>query len=153
MNNIHHTALGFDYGTKRIGVAVGQTLTATATPLTTISHVHGQPAWEPIARLIEEWQPEVLVVGMPLNMDGTEHAMTLAARNFAEQLRTRYRLPVHLIDERLSSVEAEHTVASAGRRVHPRSKSAKEAVDKIAAQIILQNWLASPDSRHAESDR
>ena len=153
MINAHLTALGFDYGTKRIGVAVGQSLTATATPLTTISHVHGQPGWEPIARLIDEWQPDVLVVGMPLNMDGTEHAMTVAARNFAEQLRARYRLPVHLIDERLSSVEAEHAVASAGRRVKLHSKGAKEEIDKIAAQIILQSWLASPDSRHAESDR
>ena len=137
------TALGFDYGTKRIGVAVGQTLTATARPVTTVDHVHHQPDWSAIGQLIDDWQPDTLVVGLPLNMDGTEHAMTAAARDFAETLRSRYKLPVHLVDERLSSIEAEGLVAASGRHRQPHTKSAKRAVDMHAAQLILQHWLHS----------
>ncbi len=138
MNQAPSTVLGFDYGLRRIGVAVGQTLTATATPLTTIHAQDGQPDWESIGALISEWSPKALVVGLPLNMDGTEHEMTQAARTFAAQLQTRYHRPVHLVDERLSSLEAERILNAQGKR----GRSGKTDIDKIAAQLILQSWLA-----------
>lgn len=124
------TLLAFDYGEKRIGVAVGQTLTATATPLAIIPCRRRRPDWQEIARLIARWQPAALIVGIPLNMDGTEQPMTRAAQHFARQLEQRYGLPVHGVDERLSSVEAR-----ARRR-------APDNLDAIAAQVILETWLA-----------
>ena len=105
------TLLGFDYGKKRIGVAVGQKLTATATPAETLHSSNDQPDWAGIARLIETWRPQALVVGLPLHMDGTEHALTEAAREFGRALEQRFDLPVHLIDERLTSIEAGHLLA------------------------------------------
>lgn len=128
------TVLGFDYGAKRIGVAVGQELTRTATPLETIPVKDGKPAWECITRLIEVWQPQALVVGLPLNADGTEHTVSRAARRFAYRLHGRYNLPVHTIDEQLTSVMAEHASPPAVRR-------AGRGVDPVAAQYILQTWL------------
>ncbi len=138
MNDAPTTVLGFDYGLRRIGVAVGQTLTATATPLTTVHAQDGRPAWEAIERLLAEWSPKALVVGLPLNMDGTEHEMTHAARDFAAQLHSRYHKPVHLVDERLSSLEAERILAAQGKR----GRGGRTDIDKIAAQLILQSWLA-----------
>ena len=88
------TLLCFDYGKKRIGVAVGQTLTATATPLKTISVIKGTPDWDTISQTIEEWQTDALVVGKPLNMDGTGQAMTRASNDFANELSQRYHLPI-----------------------------------------------------------
>ncbi len=128
------TLLGFDYGTRRIGVAVGQTLTGTARPLTTLPCRNGKPDWETIGRLIREWQPSRLVVGLPLHMDGTEQPMTDQARRFGRQLEGRYNLPVEWMDERLSSEEAERTLGSA------RDKA---AVDAVAAAVILRDWLAT----------
>ncbi len=126
--------LGFDYGKKRIGVAVGQTLTRTATPLTTITVHNGRPDWETITRLLAEWKPLALVVGHPCNMDGSEHELTKAARRFGNQLAGRYNLPVHSVDERLTSFEAEMELRSEGRR-------GKQAIDPVAARLILQTWL------------
>lgn len=128
------TLLGFDYGTRRIGVAVGQTLTGTARPLTTLPCRNGKPDWEAIGRLIREWQPSRLVVGLPLHMDGTEQPMTDQARRFGRQLEGRYNLPVEWMDERLSSEEAERALGSA------RDKG---AVDAVAAAVILRDWLAT----------
>ncbi len=133
------TLLGFDYGTRRIGVAVGQDLTATATALVTLTAQDGRPDWSRISTLIETWQPQALVVGLPYNMDGSDQAMTVAARRFGNQLRGRYNLPVHLHDERLSSVDAgRHIEASTLSR---RKKQERGRVDRIAAQLILQSWL------------
>ncbi len=124
------TLLGFDYGEKRIGVAVGQTLTATASPLATIKVKNHRPDWDTVSRLIETWKPDALVVGLPLNMDGTPQAMTSAAERFVRQLHGRYRVPVRTVDERLSTFEAKK-----------RSKSRRHPVDPIAAQLILETWL------------
>lgn len=123
------TLLGFDYGRKRIGVAVGQSLTATASALTTVHARDGKPDWPAIGRLVAEWKPGALVVGIPYHMDGSEQDMTRAAERFCRQLEGRYRLPVYRAEERLSSyiVESGH--------------AGGQAVDPLAAQVILQDWL------------
>lgn len=125
--------LGFDYGTKRIGIAVGQTLTGSARPLTIVRARDGKPDWEAISRLIAEWQPAALVVGLPVHMDGTEHERTARARRFGNQLAGRYNLPVHRVDERLTSYDAEQALRAQGK--------GGEALDAVAAQLILQSWL------------
>jgi putative Holliday junction resolvase len=127
------TLLAFDYGEKNIGVAVGQTLTGTANPLETIRVAGSSPDWDAISRMVKTWKPDALVVGLPLNMDGTEQKVTRRARRFSDQLFGRYRLPVHLVDERLTTREARDRLAAEGRAGsddHP-----------VAAQIILESWL------------
>jgi putative Holliday junction resolvase len=124
------TLIGFDYGNKRIGVAVGQTVTGTATPLETIACVDGKPDWSRISRLIEQWHPQALVVGDPLNMDGTDQEVSINADKFSDELTRRFPLPVYRTDERLSSYEAKQ-----------RLKSTRD-LDPVAAQAILETWLA-----------
>ena len=126
------TLLGFDYGRKRIGVAVGQGLTASATPLTTVPARDGKPDWDAIGRLIAEWKPDALVVGIPYHMDGSEQDMTRAAEKFCRQLEGRSRLPVHRAEERLSSWVVEARLPAAERQA---------AIDPLSAQVILQDWL------------
>lgn len=132
------TLLGFDYGNKRIGIAVGQTLTATATPLVTVSVRRGEPDWNRIDDILREWRPAALVVGDPLNMDGTSQALTEEATAFADRLARRYRLPVHRADERLSSWEAK-----------TRLKDTYN-LDPVAAQAILETWLSEHAAELAE---
>ncbi len=131
--------LGFDYGLKRIGVAVGNRITGQASPLETVPARDGKPDWEAITRLIDQWQPAQLVVGRPLHMDGSEQELTQRARRFGNQLGGRYNLPVHAVDERLSSVEAEQRLRDEGIA----TGRDKGAVDRTAAAIILQGWLDS----------
>ncbi len=128
---------GFDFGMKRIGVAVGQTVTMSARPLETIIAIKGMPQWERLDRLIKLWQPEALIVGLPLNMDGTEQPVTTHARTFANHLEIRYQLQVFTIDERLSTKDARERIFNQG------GYKALQAgqVDAVAAQLILQNWL------------
>ncbi len=128
------TLLGFDYGTRRIGVAVGQSLTRTATPLATIQTANGRPDWIAIARLIDEWRPDALVVGLPLEMDGTPAEVHDRACKFARQLEGRFHLPVHMADERLTSREAR-------ARLGAEVVKSKERVDAVAAKLILETWL------------
>ncbi|MDX1512667.1 MAG: Holliday junction resolvase RuvX [Gammaproteobacteria bacterium] len=135
------TLLAFDFGLKRIGVAVGQTLTGTANPLDTVRMNNQRPDWPAIARLIETWSPDALVVGLPLNMDGSEQEMTDHARRFGRQLEGRFHLPVHLADERLSTREARSRLSGADR--------AADAPDPVAAQVILEGWLAGGTSKVA----
>ena len=129
------TLLGFDYGTKRIGVAVGQDITRTVTPLTTLYCQNDNPDWDSIGNLIAQWQPDRLVVGLPLHLDGSTQALTERAQHFGNQLKGRYNLPVELVDERLTSHEAETELAARGR------KAAKADIDALAAALILQSWL------------
>ena len=131
-----HTLLGFDFGTQRIGIAVGQSVTGTASALRTVASRNGKPDWETISLLINEWRPDALVVGLPLHADGSDSEMTGAARKFARQLEARYRLPVHTMDERLSS-RAARGLQQDGKR------GAQAGIDALAAMIILQNWLES----------
>jgi putative Holliday junction resolvase len=129
--------LGFDFGYKRIGVAVGQSLTATASPLITLDAKLGVPNWDAVLKLIVEWRPLALVVGLPTCIDDTEQYTTSASKGFARQLRRRFMLPVHLVDERLSTVEARaHLYAQGGYR-----KIKKTEVDSVAACVILEQWL------------
>ena len=130
--------LGFDYGTSRIGVAVGQTLTGTASPLTTLD-AHGRdPDWAAIDRLVEEWRPVALIIGIPRNMDGTDSEMTALASRFLRQLRARHRLPTFGVDERLTTFDAEQRLAEAGL---PRDRARGE-IDRVAAQLILETWFS-----------
>lgn len=131
--------LGFDFGLQRIGVAVGQTLTQTATAIDIVACSSGKPDWAHIERLIKQWQPDALVVGYPLNMDGTTQDMTRACERFSHRLHGRFNLPTHLQDERLSS---QHAEAKANFRYNPNKK--KQFVDDVAAQVILERWLQQP---------
>ena len=127
-------ALGFDFGQQRIGIAVGQQVTGTATAICTVQSRDGKPDWDTISGLINEWQPDTLVVGLPLHADGLDSEISLAARKFARQLEGRYRLPVYTMNEYLSS--------QAAMELQEQDRQAgKTGVDAIAARIILQNWL------------
>jgi putative Holliday junction resolvase len=123
------TLLGLDFGLKHIGVAVGQTITRSATPMTTVNAADGRPDWTALDALIHEWQPERLIVGLPLNMDGTRSDMAKRAQRFANRMNARYRLPVEMRDERLTSQEARSLSDD------PDTRHA------IAAQLILKAWL------------
>jgi putative holliday junction resolvase len=133
--------IGFDYGTKRIGVAVGQSLTATARPLTIVLVKNEQIDWQVIHALIQEWQPEAFVVGLPKYADGTDNFVTVAVREFCQQLQVRYQLPVHTIDETLSSVAAVEKIL-----LKKKGKGKKNPkivnLDAVAAQVILETWFA-----------
>lgn len=131
------TMLSFDFGTKSIGAAVGQQLTGTARPLTAIKAQDGIPDWNLIERLLKEWQPDLVVVGLPLNMDGTEQPLTARARKFANRLHGRFGVQVELHDERLSTVEARADLfARGGFRA-----LTKGSVDSLSAVIILESWF------------
>ncbi len=129
----YQTLLGFDYGRKRIGVAVGQQVTQSASALTTVRARDGKPDWPGITRLLEEWKPDALVVGIPYHMDGSEQDMTRAAQRFCRQLEGRYHLPVYQAEERLSSWVVENDLAQQAR--------SGQAIDPLSAQVILQDWL------------
>lgn len=131
------TMLAFDFGTRRVGVAVGNTLTRIAHPLATIDAADSAARLASIGALIDEWQPAGLVVGLPLHADGSEHAMTSKARDFAGELSRRFALPVEFEDERHSTEAAREALAAQGRGGR-RSRALR---DQVAAQIILQAWL------------
>jgi len=133
--------MGFDYGIQRTGIAIGNQLTGIATPHTTLTSKQGQPDWENISRLIKEWRPQKLIVGLPLYLDQTESDLTRAARRFANRLHGRYGLPVETIQEQLSSREAEQRLKQA-RQQGRKKKIQKSDIDQLAAAIILESWLA-----------
>jgi len=135
------TALGFDYGGKRIDVAVGQTVTRSASPLGVVPVRGEEPDWQAIERLVTEWRPASLVVGLPYNMDLSEQEMTGRARRFAAGLAERFPLPVHTVDERLSSREAEAQLKE--RRQQGRRRVTREDIDGAAACVILESWFNS----------
>jgi len=126
--------LGFDYGTKKIGVAVGQTVTATATALTTLKAKQQRPDWDKIGALISTWQPDALVVGMPYDLDDSEAHVASRAQRFARQLEGRFQLPVHMADERLTSMIALQDLK--GKRIEYGD------TDAVAAKLILETWLS-----------
>lgn len=130
--------MAFDFGTKRMGVAIGQTLTRSATPLETLTMKNGNPPWDNIQKLIQRWKPEALIVGIPLNMDGTDQPITLTARAFAETLAEKTQLPVHQTDERLTTKSArEQLFLEGGYKALQTGQ-----VDAYAAKLILENWFA-----------
>lgn len=140
------TVLGFDYGRRRIGVAVGQEITGTATELASLPAREGVPDWPALERLVQRWAPDALVVGVPYHMDGREHELTGQARRFARQLQGRFHLPVHEVDERLSSHEAEAIAAERRAAGHPR-RIRKGDIDRLAARIIVEDWLRLQERR------
>jgi len=123
------TYICFDYGEKRIGVAVGQTLTGTATPLQTIKVINGRPDWGTITGIIRQWQPDALIIGMPVRMDDSRQDITDSAERFARQLEGRYQQQVFRTEERLTTYEARS-----------RLKRTRD-LDPVAAQVILESWL------------
>ena len=131
------TVLAFDFGTRRIGVAVANTLTRNAQALATLVAAKGETPFDAIGDLIDAWQPSQLVVGLPVHADGTPHAMTARARRFAHLLESRFERPVALVDERWTSEAAAHALREQG--VGGRKARAKR--DEAAAEIILQAWL------------
>ena len=146
------TVLAFDFGTKRIGVAVGEFELAQAHPLATIRSERNDRRFAEIAALIDEWKPVRLVVGLPVALDGTPHAMTARCIRFANQLRGRFGLDVDYAEERLSSAEAEERLRESGYN----ARGAREHLDTLAAQIILQSYFQRlpenpPDPCHASS--
>jgi putative Holliday junction resolvase len=144
--------IGLDYGKKRIGVAVGQTFTATANPLAIVAVKNEQPDWLHLDALIREWQPQALIIGLPKYADGSDNAVTLEIRHFQQQLQERYQLPIHTIDETLSSIAAAQQLAFAKQHRHtvPKKRDytlqtmhkSQSKVDAVAAQIILETWFA-----------
>jgi len=137
------TLMAFDFGEKRIGVAVGNTLVGIAHPLQTIASESNDDRFKAIGELIAEWQPAQLVVGLPSHLDGTEHELSRLCRKFANRLHGRFNLPVALVDERLSSAEASQTLKEAGIG----GRKQKPMLDQVAAQVILQSFL--DQSSHA----
>ena len=148
------TVLAFDFGEKRIGVAVGEWALGQAHPLTTIRSEANAERFAAIGALIGEWQPVSLVVGLPVALDGAAHAMSARCTRFANQLRGRFGLPVAHVDERYSSVEAEERLREPGSRRHRgarRGQDAKAQIDTLAAQIILQSYFDA-QAGHAAPD-
>ena len=129
--------LGFDYGLKQIGVANGQTLTCSASGITILKAVDGIPNWAEVEKLLQEWAPDLVVVGLPLNMDDSESELSSRARKFARRLQGRFAVEVEMVDERLTSREAKMLGREQGS--YDLTK-----IDHIAASLILQSWLDCP---------
>ncbi|KEI69925.1 Holliday junction resolvase [Endozoicomonas elysicola] len=138
------TVLGFDFGTRNIGVAAGQVITQTASALPSLKAKDGIPDWHQIEALIQEWKPDAIIVGIPLNMDGSESEMSRRARKFGNRIHGRFNLPFYEADERLTSFEAKEWAGKLGHKGHYGSNP----VDAMAAQIILEAWLNDPKNEH-----
>ncbi len=137
VNNKLKSIMSFDYGKKRHGIAMGQRITQTANGITCISAKDGKPNWDELDKIVKEWLPDAFVVGLPLNMDGSESDMSKRANKFSKRLQGRYGKPSFTIDERLSTFAAKQHAKDLGHKGHYKS----DPVDEIAAQIILQTWL------------
>ena len=131
------TVLAFDFGERRIGVAVGELQLGVAHPLATIDAEANDIRFSRIEALVNEWQPVLLLVGLPLALDGSEHAMTALARRFALRLQGRYGIETRLVDERLTSVEAEQQVRDLGLD----ARKARSKIDQLAAKLILESYF------------
>jgi len=131
------SVIGIDYGLKRMGIATGQTITGSASPITTLNQINGSPDWPALEQLITQWKPQALIVGMPYYLDGKENDMTKIVETFCLELEQRFKLPVFKINEALSSYEAETTL----KKNTKIGKHNKHEIDKMAAAIIVQNWL------------
>ena len=133
--------LALDFGLRRIGVAIANTITATASALTTLPARNGEPDWKLLDQVVAEWEPELLVLGLPYNTDGSESEMTVRVRQFRLQLASRYSLQVAMTDERYSSVEAEALLRTARQQGTKSRRINKEDVDSLAAKLIAERWL------------
>jgi putative holliday junction resolvase len=137
----------FDYGLKNIGVAYGQNITQTARELIPLKARDGIPQWDAIGALLSEWQPTLLLVGLPLNMDDSESELSTRARKFGNRLHGRFGLPVQMVDERLSTREAKWEARARGHK----GNYAQSPIDSIAARIILEAWLAAQQSVNSQN--
>jgi|SRR3990167_3208573 len=134
---MHSIVLGFDFGLRKIGVAIGQPITKTATPLPLLKAENGVPHWQHIQDIIDEWGVKALIVGLPLNMDQTEQPITQKAKQFGESLKKQFGLPVFFVDERLTTIAAKadiHEVITSKKRFAP--------ADGHSARLIVESWLA-----------
>ncbi len=129
--------IGFDFGQKRIGVAIGNNISKSAQALITIESTSSNQKFEVIQKIMDEWQPVSIVVGVPFNVDGSEHKVTNLCKKFAKQLEQKYALPIYLIDERYTSIEASYEIQD--KKIDLKKK--KLLIDQIAAKIILQSYL------------
>ena len=132
------TIMAFDYGLAHIGVAVGNRVTATAQPLTTLKARDGIPSWDQIGELLNEWRPQLLLVGLPLNMDGSSSELAVRAEKFSRRLQGRFAKDVAMVDERLSSFDAKQRLREMGHRCDYKAQPA----DALAAALILETWLS-----------
>lgn len=135
MPNRGFVALGFDFGMKRIGVAVGQIVTCSANAMAILKAKDGIPDWEKIKTLIETWQANVVVVGIPYNMNGSEQPMTFAARKFARKLQSRFGCPAYTVDERLTTIEIQR------QWYEQKITKQPQYIDNYAAKLILEQWF------------
>lgn len=147
MSEPPRTLLALDYGLRNIGVAVGNEATGTAQPAGIIGARNGAPDWQALAKKIREWQPDLVLVGLPLNMDASASDMSLRAEKFARQIEGRFGVAVALVDERLSSREARGRAREAGHG----GDYAAAPIDDLAAEIILTTWLNDQRSRRRSS--
>ncbi len=136
---ISGTVIAFDFGEKRIGVAVGETMLKVAHPLSIINLETNATRFSAIEELTKEWKPSLIIVGLPSYLDGTEHRLTQLAKKFAQRLEGRFNLPILMRDERLTSVEATQQLSNAGVNSHDQ----KSIIDAVAAQVILQSYFDS----------
>lgn len=135
--NKHKVVLGFDFGLSKIGVAVGQVITHSANPVTILRAKRGVPDWHDIKKIIAEWDADALIVGLPLNMDGTEQWITKNVRVFAEQLKKQFQLPVYFVDERLTTVAAKELMHAS-----LKGDAKFEHADSVSAKLIVESWLS-----------
>jgi putative Holliday junction resolvase len=130
--------IAFDFGVKSIGVAIGQQITGTGSPLSAIKAVDGIPQWQTLDDVFNEWQPTEIVVGFPTNMDGSDQPITARAKKFAKRLYNHFKIPVHGHDERLTTVEAKERLFELGGY----KKLTKGKIDSVSAVLILESWFA-----------
>ena len=134
----HRSILGFDFGLSKIGLAVGQMITQSANPLIILKANRGVPDWHAIQKIIDEWGVDALVVGLPLNMNGTEQPITHKARAFGEALKKQFELPVYFSDERLTTIAARDEM-----HTHVKGQARFANVDSVSAKLIVESWMAS----------
>ena len=138
-STLPETIVAFDFGLRRIGVAVGQNVTASANPLAAVRNTDSGPDWQAISNVVNEWHPSRLIVGMPLHEDGSPSEMGVPIKAFIAELG-RFELPVEQVDERYSSIEANEVLKSE-RAMGLRGRINKEAIDSVAAALIAERWL------------
>lgn len=142
----HKAVIAFDFGLKQIGVAQGHTLIDSANGLTIIKANNGAPDWSAINAIVEKWQPDLLLVGLPINMDGSESELSQRARRFARRLEGRFNIQVMMVDERLTSREAKSIIQQEQRNGDRKARTQDSTkIDHLAAALILQGWLQAPE--------
>lgn len=149
VTNKIQTLMAFDYGKKRIGLAVGQRLLQSANGIGYVNATDGKPNWDQLDAFVKEWQPDGFVVGLPLNMDGSESDMSKRANKFSNRLHGRYGKPSFTIDERLSTFAAKEEARAQGHKGHYKS----DPIDALAAQFILETWLNEYPLENTEPDQ